>query len=228
MIVEDHPLLIEGLRRMVDEEPDIEIVAEVTDGDEAVRRALQLEPDVILMDINLPGKNGLQATREIKNSQTYDGSNIIILTAYNDEEQRLHALRTGALAYYPKDVRPSELIAAIRAVADGKYVINDKFLTKPDAFRWIIEQIENDANDNDTSQEQSTPLSSREMQILGLVTRGTSNKEIARELNISRQTVKNHINNLFHKLGVADRTQAALLALRRGWVRLEDTNKVLS
>ncbi|MCX6043524.1 MAG: response regulator transcription factor, partial [Chloroflexi bacterium] len=93
MIVEDHPLLIEGLRRMVDEEPDIEIIAEVTDGDEAVRCALQLEPDVILMDINLPGKNGLQATREIKNSQTYDGSNIIILTAYNDEEQRLHALR---------------------------------------------------------------------------------------------------------------------------------------
>src|SRR5690349_11476124 len=114
MIVEDHPLLIEGLRRMVDEEPDIEIVAEVTDGDEAVRRALQLEPDVILMDINLPGKNGLQVTREIKNNQTYDEINIIILTAYNDDEQFLHALRSGASAYYPKDVRPSELIPAIR------------------------------------------------------------------------------------------------------------------
>src|SRR3954467_7696680 len=87
MIVEDHPLLIQGLRRVVDEEPDIEIVAEVTDGDEAVRRALQLEPDVILMDINLPGKNGLQVTREIKNRQTYEEINIIILTAYNDDEQ---------------------------------------------------------------------------------------------------------------------------------------------
>jgi DNA-binding NarL/FixJ family response regulator len=224
MIVEDHPLLIQGLRRVVDEEPDIEIVAEVTDGDEAVRRALQLEPDVILMDINLPGKNGLQVTREIKNRQTYDEINIIVLTAYNDDEQLLHALRAGAAAYYPKDVRPSQLIPAIRAVADGKYVINNKFLTKPDAFRWIIEQLEEGANSGETAQEQYTPLSPREMEILVFITRGASNKEIAHELGISRQTVKNHMSSVLRKIGVEDRTQAAVLALRRGWVRLEDTN----
>jgi len=226
MIVEDHPLLIQGLRRVVEEELDMKIVAEVTDGDEAVRRALQLEPDVILMDINLPGKNGLQVTREIKNRQTYDEINIIILTAYNDDEQLLHALRAGASAYYPKDVRPSELIPAIRAVADGKYVINNKFLSKPDAFRWIIEQLEDGSNSGDPGQEMYAPLSPREMEILGFITRGASNKEIAHELGISRQTVKNHMSSVLRKIGVEDRTQAAVLALRRGWVRLEDTNKV--
>ena len=226
MIVEDHPLLIQGLRRVVEEEFDMKIVAEVTDGDEAVRRALQLEPDVILMDINLPGKNGLQVTREIKNRQTYDEINIIILTAYNDDEQLLHALRAGASAYYPKDVRPSELIPAIRAVADGKYVINNKFLSKPDAFRWIIEQLEEGANSGDPAQEMYAPLSPREMEILVFITRGASNKEIAHELGISRQTVKNHMSSVLRKIGVEDRTQAAVLALRRGWVRLEDTTKV--
>lgn len=221
MIVEDHPLLIQGLRRVVEEEPDIEIVAEVTDGEEAVKRALQLEPDVILMDINLPGKNGLQVTREIKNNQTYDEINIIILTAYNDDEQFLHALRSGASAYYPKDVRPSELIPAIRAVADGKYVINNKFMGKPDAFRWIIEQLEEGAHGGDNGQEMYQPLSPREMEILVFITHGSSNKEIAHELGISRQTVKNHMSSVLRKIGVEDRTQAAVLALRRGWVRLE-------
>lgn len=225
MIVEDHPLLIQGLRRVVDEEPDIKVVAEVNDGDEAVRRALQLEPDVILMDINLPGKNGLQVTREIKNRQTYDEINIIILTAYNDDEQLLHALRAGASAYYPKDVRPSELIPAIRAVADGKYVINNKFMSKPDAFRWIIEQLEEGSNGNEPGQEMYAPLSPREMEILVFITRGASNKEIAHALGISRQTVKNHMSSVLRKIGVEDRTQAAVLALRRGWVRLEDTSK---
>ncbi|MFN8487325.1 MAG: response regulator transcription factor [Caldilineaceae bacterium] len=226
MIVEDHPLLIQGLRRVVDEEPDIKVVAEVNDGDEAVKRALQLEPDIILMDINLPGKNGLQVTREIKNRQTYDEINIIILTAYNDDEQLLHALRAGASAYYPKDVRPSELIPAIRAVADGKYVINNKFMSKPDAFRWIIEQLEEGSSGNDPGQEMYAPLSPREMEILVFITRGASNKEIAHELGISRQTVKNHMSSVLRKIGVEDRTQAAVLALRRGWVRLEDTSKV--
>ena len=225
MIVEDHPLLIQGLRRVVDEEPDIKVVAEVNDGDEAVKRALQLEPDIILMDINLPGKNGLQVTREIKNRQTYDEINVIILTAYNDDEQLLHALRAGAAAYYPKDVRPSELIPAIRAVADGKYVINNKFMSKPDAFRWIIEQLEEGSSGSDPGQEMYAPLSPREMEILVFITRGASNKEIAHELGISRQTVKNHMSSVLRKIGVEDRTQAAVLALRRGWVRLEDTSK---
>lgn len=224
MIVEDHPLLIQGLRRVLEEEADITIVAEASNGDDAVRLALEVEPDVILMDINLRGKNGIQATHEIKHTYAADDTAIIVLTAYNNDEQMLHALRAGASAYYPKDVQPSELIPAIRAVDEDKYMIYNSVMTKADAFRWILKQVEDLTIASDPDQDAFAPLSSREMEILSLTTRGASNKEIATLLNISRQTVKNHMSSVLRKLGVEDRTQAAVLALRRGWVRLEDVN----
>jgi DNA-binding NarL/FixJ family response regulator len=225
MIVEDHPLLIHGLRRIIETEKDMEIIAEVTDGVEAVQRALELEPAVILMDINLPKKNGLQATREIKTNHGLDETSIIILTAYNDEEQLFHALTAGASAYYPKDVHPGELLPAIRATAEGKYMIKDMTMSKVDAFRWLLKQLEVMSPAGEPTLDMFTPLSPREMEILVFITRGSSNKEIAHTLHISQQTVKNHISSVLRKLGVEDRTQAAVLALRRGWVRLEDTGK---
>jgi len=225
MIVEDHPLLIQGLRRVVEEEEDLTIVAEVTDGIEAVEEAKNSKPDVILMDINLPGKNGLQATREIKTDPLLENTGVIILTAYNDDEQLFHALRAGASAYYPKDVRPTELIPAIRAVATHKCVIRDEVMSRAQAFRWLIKQLESLAVLGESPDEMFTPLSPREMEILTNITQGSSNKEIAYDLDISRQTVKNHMSSVLRKLGVEDRTQAAVLALRRGWVRLEDTSR---
>ena len=225
MIVEDHPLLIQGLRRVVEEEEDLSIVAEVTDGIEAVEEAKNSKPDVILMDINLPGKNGLQATREIKTDPLLENTGVIILTAYNDDEQLFHALRAGASAYYPKDVRPTELIPAIRAVATHKCVIRDEVMSRAQAFRWLIKQLESLAVLGESPDEMFTPLSPREMEILTNITQGSSNKEIAYDLDISRQTVKNHMSSVLRKLGVEDRTQAAVLALRRGWVRLEDTSR---
>ncbi|MCB0144171.1 MAG: response regulator transcription factor [Caldilineaceae bacterium] len=225
MIVEDHPLMTQGLRRVVEVEDSLEIVAEVDNGDDAVRTAKRQNPDVILMDINLPGKNGLQATREIKSDPDSENISIIVLTAYNDDEQLFHALRAGASAYYPKDVRPSELLPAIHAVATNRCVIHDEIMSKSQAFRWLIRQLETFSVLGDATEEMFTPLSPREMEILSLITRGASNKEIARSLEISRQTVKNHMSSVLRKLGVEDRTQAAVLALRRGWVRLEDTSK---
>lgn len=225
MIVEDHPLLTHGLRRLIEAEGDMLVVAEVTDGMGAVQHALSLEPDVILMDINLPKKNGLQATREIKTMYGLDETNIIVLTAYNDEEQLFHALCAGASAYYPKDVHPAQLIPAIRIVASGRYLIKDVAMSKVDAFHWLLKQLEIISPDRETSLEMFAPLSPREMEILTFVTRGSSNKEIAHSLIISQQTVKNHISSVLRKLGVEDRTQAAVLALRRGWVRLEDTSR---
>ena len=222
MVVEDHPLLIQGLRRVLENEPDLEIVAEATSGDDAVRLAVELVPDVILMDINLRGKNGLQATHEIKQTYAIDETSIIVLTAYNDDEQMLHALRAGASAYYPKDVQPSELIPAIRTVAQDRYLIKNKVLNKAEAYRWLLAEMEKLTVLADTMQEAFAPLSPREMEVLALTTRGESNKEIASSLNISRQTVKNHMSSVLRKLGVEDRTQAAVLALRRGWVRIED------
>lgn len=224
MIVEDHPLLIEGLRMVVQSENDLEIVDEVADGAQAVKQSIQLKPDVILMDINLPSKNGLHATREIKANAACENTGIIILTAYHDDEQLFHALRAGASAYYPKDVRPSELIPAIRAVATSKCVIRDEIMSRAQAFRWLIQQLESLAVLGESPDEMFTPLSPREMEILNYITSGASNKEIAHSLGISRQTVKNHMSSVLRKLSVEDRTQAAVLALRRGWVRLEDTS----
>lgn len=224
MVVEDHPLLIQGLRRVLEEETDLQIVAEATTGEDAVRLAVELVPDVILMDINLRGKNGLQATHEIKQTYAVDETAIIILTAYNDDEQMMHALRAGASAYYPKEVQPSELIPAIRAVTQEHYLIQNKVFTKAEAHRWLLAEMEKLTLAPDVSSEPFTPLSPREMEVLALTTKGASNKEIATILNISRQTVKNHMSSVLRKLGVEDRTQAAVLALRRGWVRIEDSN----
>ena len=175
------------------------------------------------MDINLPSKNGLHATREIKASPSCENTGIIVLTAYHDDEQLFHALRAGASAYYPKDVRPTDLIPAIRAVATSKCVIRDEIMSRAQAFRWLIQQLEALAVLGESTDDMFTPLSPREMEILSLITAGASNKEIAYQLGISRQTVKNHMSSVLRKLSVEDRTQAAVLALRRGWVRIEDT-----
>ncbi|MBX3012770.1 MAG: response regulator transcription factor [Caldilineaceae bacterium] len=223
MVVEDHPLLIQGLRRVLENEPDLDIVAEATTGEDAVRLAIELTPDVILMDINLRGKNGLQATHEIKQTYAIDETAIIILTAYNEDEQLMHALRSGASAYYPKDVLPSELIPAIRTVAQDHYLVHDKVLTKAEAYRWLLLEMGKLTIVPETTADAFAPLSPREMEVLTLTTRGASNKEIASSLNISRQTVKNHMSSVLRKLGVEDRTQAAVLALRRGWVRMDDS-----
>lgn len=221
MIVEDHPLFGQGLRRVLEGEGDLEVIAEVNNGITAVERAATLQPDVILMDINLPGQNGLQATRAIRSSG--DDTAIIILTAYHDEEQMFHALRAGAAAYYPKDVPPADLITAIREVAKGNYVISNRVIPAAQVANWLLKEFEERAIYSDAPEEMFLPLTAREMEILQFITKGASNKEIARALGISRQTVKNHMSSILRKLAVEDRTQAAVLALRRGWIRLQDT-----
>jgi len=167
MIAEDHPLFGYGLRRLVDMEPDLEIVAEVGDGGEAVEQALQLRPDVILMDINLPTMNGLQATQKIKSELKETG--VIVLTAFHDEEQMLHALRAGASAYFPKDVEAATLISAIRTVAEGKYVVGDKVMNKAQVERWCKKEIERLAILPELAEDLFIPLSPREMEILKLI-----------------------------------------------------------
>jgi two-component system response regulator DegU len=223
MIVEDHPLLIHGLRKVIENEPDMDVVAEVNDGAEAVLQALRVRPDVILMDINLPHKNGLQATREIKTVHGEDEMGVVILTAYHDDEQLYHALCAGASAYFQKNVEPVDLLPAVRAAAEGKYVIHRVIMGKVEAFRWLLKEVERFKPDKENALELYAPLSDREMDILLLITQGESNKQIAYSLNISPQTVKNHISSVLRKLGAEDRTQAAVLALRRGWVRFDQT-----
>ncbi len=221
MIVDDHPLFRAGLRRVLELEEDLNIAGEVSNGTDALEKARKIKPQVILMDVNLPGMNGLQVTRELTASHT--DCAVIILTAYHDDEQMLHALRAGAYSYFPKDVNPQELVDAVHQAAAGKYVVNEQILSKPQIATWLLNQFEQMAGADDLDSEHKfQPLSAREMEILTCITSGQSNKEIAKALGISRQTVKNHMTSILRKLAVNDRTQAAVYALRRGWIRLQD------
>lgn len=221
LIVDDHPLFRQGLRDVMRAESDIQVVGEGATGDEALSLVRDLKPEVVLMDINLPGMNGLQVTRQIKADRLRVG--VIMLTAYDDAEQVLHAFRAGASAYCPKDVVPGKLVEIVRQVAQGHYVVNDQLFDREGIQAWMEKGISQVTRPYlDDTEEVFSPLSPREMEILQYVTRGLSNKEIAHALGISHQTVKNHMTAILHKLDVEDRTQAAVYALRHGWVRLQE------
>jgi len=165
--------------------------------------------------------NGLQVAHTLKGNLS--DTSIIMLTAYHDEQQVFHAIQAGASAYFPKDVSPRRLIEAIRLVYQGSYVVEDRILEKPQVGEWLLEQFDHTEGElGDSLGTLLVPLSPREMEILQYIAQGKSNKEIAYELGISRQTVKNHMTSILRKLAVNDRTQAAIYALRRGWIRLQD------
>src|SRR5258707_8840124 len=221
LVVDDHPIMREGLRKLLQEEPDIVVIAEAGTGQQALDIARDTQPDVVLLDINLPNLNGIQVTSRLKADRNRIA--VVLLTAYDDEEQVLHAMRAGASAYCPKDIEPERLMNVIRQVAQGNYMIAGKV----DNERGVEECLNNRVEALSgpyvvDSSEHFVPLSPREMEILRCVTRGLSNKEIASELGISHQTVKNHMTSILDKLNVEDRTQAAVYALQRGWVRISD------
>lgn len=220
LIVDDHPVFRQGLRDVLETDPRIHIVGEAADGEIAIELAYQLSPDVILMDINLPTINGLQVTRKIRSQLPH--IYVIMITGYDDAEQVFHALRSGASAYCPKDITPEALLRTIIAVNEGLYVVGEKTMNHDEVVEWVDTRVGRLAgNITLDGEDLFVPLSPREMEILEYVTRGLSNKEIAYKLGISHQTVKNHMTAILRKLRVDDRTQAAVYALRRGWVRLE-------
>jgi DNA-binding NarL/FixJ family response regulator len=218
-IVDDHFFFRQGVRDVLNAERDVTVVAESGDGEEAIELISRIRPDVVLMDVNLPTLNGLRVTQQIK--AVCPTTNVIILTAYDDEEQVYRAIRIGASAYFPKDVAPSQLLETVRLVAQGYTVISDQRMTSEEAEQWLLEQYRRYG----ISPEDSTfsPLTSREMEILEQIIGGLSNKEIAVQLGISQQTVKNHVTSILSKLNRSDRTQAAIYALRHGWVRLPES-----
>ncbi len=219
MIVDDHPVFRQGLRNILAAQEGLNVVAEAADGETAIERAEAMRPDVVIMDINLPELNGLQATRELKDR--CPDVRVIMLTAFDDEEQIYHAFRAGACAYHAKDVRPERLISVIRQVNEGHYIVDEDVMDERGMHDWLLRAFNRFGGEALTDEEAFlSPLTPREMEILELVVKGMSNRRIAYHLGISHQTVKNHMTSILRKLGATGRTEAAVSALRRGWVPL--------
>jgi DNA-binding NarL/FixJ family response regulator len=219
LIVDDHPLFRQGIKWSLEAAPDLEVIGEAENGQEAIKLAERCTPDVVLVDINLPGLNGLEVARVIKRRDPHIG--IVVLSVYEDDEQLFQAIKVGAAAYSSKDVHPTELLRLIRGVAAGQYLINDSVLAKPHvANRVLLQFRELAAGDDEQANELFAPLTSREIEILDCIARGLANKEIANELSISSQTVKNHITSILSKLQVNDRTMAVIYAIKRGWIKM--------
>ena len=223
LIVDDHQIFRQGLRDSLSLDNDLQVVGEAATGEEAMQMARELQPRVVLMDVNLPGGlNGLQVVQRMRKETP--GTRTIVLTAYDDEEQLFHAIRAGAHAYFPKDVSPNRIMEVIHEISLGKYVVGTKTLSEEQLAPWLLHASERFGQaSSELGDEVLVSLSPREMEILQYITRGMSNKKIAHTLGISHQTVKNHMTSILRKLDVEDRTQAAIYAIRHGWVRLQDT-----
>lgn len=204
VIADDHLVVRDGLRGMLESQPDFEVVGEASNGEEAVHLASSLKPEVVLMDLRMPVMDGVTAIRQIKDSQP--GVQVLVLTTYDSDADILPAIEAGATGYLLKDISREELYSAVRATARGESVL------APGVAARLIGRMRAPAEEK---------LSSRELEVLQLVAKGDSNSEIASRLHISQATVKSHLVHIFGKLGVSDRTAAVTAALQRGIMRLE-------
>jgi two-component system, NarL family, response regulator LiaR len=204
LIADDHAVVRQGLRTFLELQDDIEVVGDAGDGEEAVDAALEGRPDVVLMDLVMPGLDGIEATRRILRERP--ATRVIALTSFLDDDKVLPAVRAGAAGYLLKDVEPDELVRAIHTVNDGDALLH------PAVSARLLRELAGDEPEGDAG------LTAREREVLALLARGLPNKLIARELGIAEKTVKAHVSSILAKLNVTDRTQAALLAVRRGWV----------
>jgi two-component system, NarL family, response regulator LiaR len=210
MVVDDHAVVREGLRTFLQLQEGMEVVGEAADGEEAVERAVALAPDVILMDLVMPGLDGAGAMRRLR--ERAPGSRVIVLTSFLDDDRLMPAMNSGAAGYLLKDVEPAELARAVRSACADEAVID------PTVAARLLRRLGEGAPAAAPGGGGDLDLTRRERQVLGLIAAGYSNKRIALELGIAEKTVKTHVGHLLAKLGVADRTQAAMLAVRRGLV----------
>jgi DNA-binding NarL/FixJ family response regulator len=208
-LADDHPVVREGLRTFLESRDGIEVVGEAGDGESAVTSIERLQPDVVLMDLVMPGMGGVTAIRRIR--ERVPSARVVVLTSFASDDQVIPAVQAGAAGYLLKDVEPSGLEAAIQLVHQGEALLD------PQVAGRVMEQVAHPAPGGDLAS-----LTPREREVLGLLGRGMSNRELADTLVVSEKTVKTHVSNILMKLGVHDRTQAALLAVREGLVDAGD------
>ncbi|WP_374720788.1 response regulator [Peribacillus tepidiphilus] len=222
VIIDDHQLFREGVKRILDFEPSFEVVAEGDDGTNAVELVEKYNPDVIIMDINMPNMNGVEATKELVDK--YPDSKVIILSIHDDENYVTHALKTGATGYLLKEMDADALIEAVKVVADGGSYLHPKITHN------LVKEYRRLACDNSSegggqfAPEIRRPLhllTRRECEVLQLLADGQSNRAIGETLFISEKTVKNHVSNILQKMNVNDRTQAVVMAIKNGWVEVK-------
>lgn len=213
LLVEDQSLVRSGLRALLDKEADIRIVGEATDGEEAIRMVRELQPDLVLMDIKLPKVDGIEATRQIKAGN--GEIEVLVLSAYEDDESVFQAIQAGASGYVLKDITPANLVRAIRAVRSGMSTVH------PGITRKLLERISlmSRARIPGAAPIHSDGLTAREVEILVGIANGASSRELAAKLFVSESTVKSHLRTIYRKINVRDRSQAVAYAIRKGFVR---------
>lgn len=211
LITDDHALVRQGIRDFLELQSDLTIAGEADSGEVAVQMAAELAPDVVIMDLVMPGIGGVEATRQVK--QVSPHSQIIVLTSYHEDEYIFPALRAGALSYVLKDIGPEELAETIRKAARGESILHPRVAAR------VVQEVRGARN---AAPNIFTDLSERELDVLRLIADGLSNAEIARKLIISEKTVKGHVSNILSKLHMLDRTQAAVFAWQQGLVARRD------
>lgn len=223
IIVEEQPLFRCGIRSTIQNMGGCELIGESTDPIDALELARVGNPDVVIIDAGLTTTDALEIVRQMRHLVPHMA--IIVLTPSEDEERLFQSIKVGAAAYYTRSITPTELEDAVRKVSRGEYLINDDVLSKPQLASRVLKSFRELAveEEDGASKDLYSPLSTREVEILDYIARGNSNKEIAKSLKISDQTVKNHITSILKKLSVNDRTAAVVHALRHGWIKMHDS-----
>jgi DNA-binding NarL/FixJ family response regulator len=220
LIVDDHVLFRVGIAQILSKEEDLEVVGEAEDARSAMDAALETSPNIILMDLSLPSPGGIETTQRIK--RELPSVSIIVLAVQEDEDALFDAIKAGAAAFILKDVSPDDLVQIIRRVGNGEYLINDKVFSQPAVASRVLKEFRELAVYGQEAAPIFAPLSPREVEILDNIAQGMTNKQVAYQLSISEQTVKNHMSSILRKLSVNDRTQAVVYAMRQGWIKMPE------
>jgi DNA-binding NarL/FixJ family response regulator len=220
LIVDDHALFRVGIAQILSREPDLDVVGEAEDARSAMDASLETSPNIILMDLSLPSPGGIETTARIK--RELPAVSIIVLAVQEDEDALFDAIKAGAAAFILKDISPDDLVNVIRRVSNGEYLINDKVFSQPAVASRVLKEFRELAIYGQEAAPIFAPLSPREVEILDNIAQGMTNKQVAYQLSISEQTVKNHMSSILRKLSVNDRTQAVVYAMRQGWIKMPE------